>query len=50
MRATALISSDYRKYKRYGGRGIVIIFFTQSFWVTLWLWIAVSQNGSKGDI
>lgn len=32
MRTFRLIASDYRKYKRYGGRGFVIVFFTQSFW------------------
>ena len=27
-----LIASDYRKYKKYGGHFISIVFFTQGFW------------------
>jgi serine O-acetyltransferase len=27
-----LISSDYKKYKKYGGNIITILFFTQGFW------------------
>lgn len=32
MNLIQLISSDYRKYKNYGGNFITIIFFTQGFW------------------
>ena len=28
----SLINSDYKKYKKYGGNFITIIFFTQGFW------------------
>lgn len=27
-----LIVSDYKKYKKYGGNFVTIIFFTQGFW------------------
>ncbi|UOK43797.1 MULTISPECIES: serine O-acetyltransferase [Flavobacterium] len=27
-----MLLSDYRKYKKYGGRFITIVFFTQGFW------------------
>lgn len=29
---SALIASDYKKYKKYGGNFISIVFFTQGFW------------------
>ncbi len=32
MTCTTLIQSDYKKYKKYGGNFIVIVFFTQGFW------------------
>ena len=32
MNLGTLIISDYRKYKKYGGNFITIIFFTQGFW------------------
>jgi serine O-acetyltransferase len=32
MTTAQLISSDYKKYKKYGGNFIAIIFFTQGFW------------------
>ena len=32
MIVSALIASDYRKYKKYGGNFISILFFTQGFW------------------
>jgi serine O-acetyltransferase len=32
MNFLTLISSDYKKYKKYGGNFITIVFFTQGFW------------------
>jgi len=32
MTLLQLISSDYRKYKKYGSHFLVIVFFTQGFW------------------
>jgi serine O-acetyltransferase len=32
MTLFSLICSDYRKYKKYGANGFVIIFLTQGFW------------------
>ena len=32
MNCWSLIASDYKKYKKYGGNFITIIFFTQGFW------------------
>ncbi len=32
MNFLKLISSDYKKYKKYGGNFITILFFTQGFW------------------
>lgn len=32
MTFLALIASDYKKYKKYGGNFITIVFFTQGFW------------------
>ena len=32
MNFLRLISSDYKKYKKYGGNFITIVFFTQGFW------------------
>lgn len=32
MTFSALIASDYRKYKKYGGNFISVVFFTQGFW------------------
>lgn len=32
MSCWSLIASDYRKYKKYGGNFITIIFLTQGFW------------------
>lgn len=32
MTTIQLIHSDYRKYKKYGAKFIVIVFFTQAFW------------------
>jgi serine O-acetyltransferase len=32
MNCWQLIASDYRKYKKYGGNLITILFFTQGFW------------------
>ena len=32
MNLIQLISSDYNKYKKYGGNFITIVFFTQGFW------------------
>lgn len=32
MNLITLIHSDYKKYKRYGGHFLSIIFFTQGFW------------------
>jgi serine O-acetyltransferase len=32
MTVFQLISSDYKKYKKYGGHFVSIIFFTQGFW------------------
>ena len=32
MTLFSLIRSDYRKYKKYGANGFVIIFLTQGFW------------------
>lgn len=32
MTFSALIASDYKKYKKYGGNFITIVFFTQGFW------------------
>ncbi|MCL9809064.1 serine O-acetyltransferase [Flavobacterium luminosum] len=32
MNLSQLISSDYKKYKKYGGNFITIVFFTQGFW------------------
>ena len=30
-----LIASDYKKYKKYGGTFVSIVFFTQGFWASL---------------
>lgn len=32
MNWLSLIKSDYKKYKKYGGHFVSILFFTQSFW------------------
>ena len=32
MNCWGLIASDYKKYKKYGGNLITIVFFTQGFW------------------
>ncbi|MFD2909748.1 serine O-acetyltransferase [Flavobacterium ardleyense] len=32
MKCWSLIASDYKKYKKYGGNFISILFFTQGFW------------------
>lgn len=32
MSFKTLITSDYKKYKKYGGNFITIVFFTQGFW------------------
>lgn len=32
MNCWSLIASDYKKYKKYGGNFISIVFFTQGFW------------------
>ena len=32
MNLLQLISSDYKKHKKYGGNSITIVFFTQGFW------------------
>tara|TARA_R110000823_G_scaffold240958_2_gene365737 strand:- start:206 stop:757 length:552 start_codon:yes stop_codon:yes gene_type:complete len=32
MNCWSLIASDYKKYKKYGGNFITIVFFTQGFW------------------
>ena len=34
MNFLTLISSDYKKYKKYGGNFITILFFTQGFWAS----------------
>lgn len=35
MNIFQLISSDYKKYKNYGGNFLTIVFFTQGFWAVL---------------
>jgi serine O-acetyltransferase len=30
-----LIKSDYKKYKKYGGNFVIIVFFTQGFWAII---------------
>ena len=35
MSLVALIASDYKKYKKYGGNFVTIVFFTQGFWAIL---------------
>lgn len=35
MRLFRYISSDFKKYKKYGGNFITIVFFTQGFWAIL---------------
>lgn len=35
MQAIKLLHSDYRKYKKYGGNFVTILFFTQSFWAVI---------------
>lgn len=35
MNCWQLIASDYKKYKKYGGNFISILFFTQGFWAIL---------------
>lgn len=35
MQVIKLLLSDYKKYKRYGGSFISILFFTQGFWAVL---------------
>lgn len=35
MKLGQLVISDYKKYKKYGGNIITILFFTQSFWAIL---------------
>lgn len=35
MNFLKLISSDYKKYKKYGGNFFTIVFFTQGFWAIL---------------
>ena len=35
MNSFSLIKSDYKKYKKYGGHFISIVFFTQGFWAIL---------------
>ncbi|MEO8516049.1 MAG: serine acetyltransferase [Flavobacterium sp.] len=32
MKAVNLVASDYRKFKKYGGNFLSIVFFTQGFW------------------
>ena len=32
MNVITLIHSDYKKYKKYGGNFLTIVFFTQGFW------------------
>lgn len=32
MNCLNLLSSDYKKYKKYGGNFVTILFFTQGFW------------------
>lgn len=34
MNLSQLVSSDYKKYKKYGGNFITILFFTQGFWAS----------------
>jgi serine O-acetyltransferase len=35
MSCFALLQSDYKKYKKYGGDFLVIVFFTQGFWAII---------------
>ena len=35
MQVIELLLSDYKKYKKYGGNFISILFFTQGFWAVL---------------
>lgn len=35
MNCWNFIASDYKKYKKYGGNFISIVFFTQGFWATV---------------
>lgn len=47
MNIFQLISSDYKKYKKYGGNFLTIVFFTQGFWAILQYRIA---NGGYREI
>jgi len=42
MNFLSLIKSDYKKYKKYGGNFITILFFTQGFWAVFQYRIAHS--------
>jgi serine O-acetyltransferase len=42
MNCWSLIASDYKKYKKYGGNFITIVFFTQGFWAIFQFRIANS--------
>lgn len=47
MNCCALIRSDYKKYKKYGGNFITILFFTQGFWAILQYRVANSVYKMK---
>ena len=47
MNCCALLRSDYKKYKKYGGNFITILFFTQGFWAILQYRVANSVYKMK---
>jgi serine O-acetyltransferase len=47
MNFLQLIRSDYKKYKKYGGNFITILFFTQGFWAILQYRVANSVYKMK---
>lgn len=50
MRCLSLIASDYKKYKKYGGNFISIVFFTQGFWAIVQYRIARSAYNLRMPI